>query len=46
MFLRTPGGLERTVEEEGYLLVLRTPTSPDFDLTEPISCEWRPGDVW
>jgi aminoglycoside 2'-N-acetyltransferase I len=46
MFVRTPGGLERTPDEEGYLLVLRVPASPPLDSTEPISCEWRAGDVW
>jgi aminoglycoside 2'-N-acetyltransferase I len=45
-FVRTPDGLVRTPDDEGYLLVLRTPSSPPFELTEPISCEWRPGDVW
>ncbi len=45
-FVRTPDGLLRTPEEEGYILVLRTPTSAPFELTEPISCDWRPGDVW
>ena len=45
-FLRTPDGPVRTPDEEGFILVLRTPSSPPFELTEPISCEWRPGDVW
>ncbi len=46
-FLRTPYGDQRTPDEEGYLLVLLTPRSPvGLDLTAPISCEWRPGDVW
>ena len=45
-FVRMPDGEQRTPEEEGYILVLRTPTSPPFDLAEPISCDWRPGDVW
>lgn len=45
-FVRTADGEQRTLEEEGYILVLRTPTSPPFDLAEPISCDWRPGDVW
>ena len=45
-FVRTPEGLRRTPDDEGYILVLRTPTSPPFELTEPISCDWRPGDVW
>ncbi len=46
-FLRTPGGDQRTPDEEGYLLVLRTPATPTgLDLAAPISCEWRAGDVW
>ena len=45
-FVRLEDGPVRTPDEEGYLLVLRTPISPPFELTEPISCEWRPGDVW
>jgi aminoglycoside 2'-N-acetyltransferase I len=45
-FVRTSDGPLRTPDDEGYLMVLRTPTSPRFELTEPISCEWRPGDVW
>jgi len=44
--VRTPEGETRTPDEEGYILVLRTPSSPPFDLAEPISCDWRPGDVW
>ena len=45
-FVRAAEGLTRTPDEEGYILVLRTPTSPAFGLTEPITCDWRPGDVW
>jgi aminoglycoside 2'-N-acetyltransferase I len=45
-FARSPQGLERTPDDEGYVLVLRTPTSPPFELTDPISCDWRAGDVW
>ncbi len=44
--VRTPGGMQRTPDEDGYILVLATPASPPLDLTAPISCEWRPGDVW
>ncbi len=44
--VRTPDGLRRTPDDDGYILVLRTPTSPPFELTAPISCDWRPGDVW
>jgi aminoglycoside 2'-N-acetyltransferase I len=45
-FVRGPRGLEGTPDEEGFILVLRTPRSPSFDLDGDLSCEWRPGDVW
>jgi len=45
-YVRRPGGLQRTEEDDGYIMVLPTPSSPALDLTEPTSCEWRPGDVW
>jgi len=44
--VRTPSGLQPTPDDDGYILVLPTPTSPPLDLSDPISCEWRPGDVW
>jgi aminoglycoside 2'-N-acetyltransferase I len=52
LFVRAAGtgdegpSLERTPDDEGSLLVLRTPASPPFEGTEPLSCDWRPGDVW
>jgi aminoglycoside 2'-N-acetyltransferase I len=46
IFVRTDSGLIRTAEEDGQILVRLTPTSPDLDLSAPISCDWRPGDVW
>ena len=45
-FVRTPDGPRRTPDDDGYILVLETPTSPPLDLAAAISCEWRPGDVW
>jgi aminoglycoside 2'-N-acetyltransferase I len=45
-FVRTDAGLIRTEEEDGQVLVRLTPTSPELDLSAPISCDWRPGDVW
>jgi aminoglycoside 2'-N-acetyltransferase I len=45
-YVRLAHGDQRTPDEEGDLLVLLTPSSPRLDLTEAISCEWRPGDVW
>ena len=44
--VRTEQGLVRTPEEDGNVLVRLTPLSPRLDLSAPISCEWRPGDVW
>jgi aminoglycoside 2'-N-acetyltransferase I len=44
--VRTEDGERRTPEEDGYIMVLFTPATPPLDLDLPISCEWRPGDVW
>lgn len=45
--VRTPSGTIRTPEEDGYVMVLRTPrTPPDLDLAATIMCGWRAGDVW
>jgi aminoglycoside 2'-N-acetyltransferase I len=44
--VRTDDGTHRTPSEDGYILVLPTPSLPSLDLTVAISCEWRPGDVW
>jgi aminoglycoside 2'-N-acetyltransferase I len=41
-----PKGLERTAEEDGSVLVLRTPATEALDLTGPLVCDWREGDVW
>lgn len=45
-FVRTTEGERRTPDEEGFIMVLRTPSTPPIDLADPISCDWRPGDVW
>ena len=44
--VRTPAGPRPTPDDDGYILILETPTSPPLDLTAAISCDWRPGDVW
>jgi aminoglycoside 2'-N-acetyltransferase I len=44
--VRTAAGVRPTPEDDSYILVLATPTSPELDLDAPISCDWRPGDVW
>jgi aminoglycoside 2'-N-acetyltransferase I len=41
-----PDGPVRTAEEDGGLLVLRTPATGALDLAGPITCDWRAGDVW
>lgn len=43
---RTVTGERRTPDEDGFVMILTTPTSPALDLDLPLSCEWRPGDVW
>jgi len=44
--VRSTGGDLRTPDEDGYIMVLTTDRTRDIDLTLPISCDWRPGDVW
>jgi aminoglycoside 2'-N-acetyltransferase I len=44
--VRTADGQRPTPDDDGYLLVLATQSSPPLDLKAPISCEWREGDVW
>jgi aminoglycoside 2'-N-acetyltransferase I len=44
--VRTAKGVEPTPDEDGYILVLMTTSTPSLDLGAAISCEWRPGDVW
>jgi aminoglycoside 2'-N-acetyltransferase I len=45
-YVRTEAGLVRTEEDDGGVLIRLTPSSPELDLSAPISCDWRPGDVW
>lgn len=45
-FVDGPGGRERTAEEDGGILVLRTPPAAELDLDGDIVCDWRAGDVW
>lgn len=45
--VRIDDGEVLTPREDGFVMVHRTPTTPaDIDLDAPISCDWRPGDVW
>ncbi|HYH27442.1 MAG TPA: GNAT family N-acetyltransferase [Actinomycetota bacterium] len=44
--VRTTDGEIRTPEDDGFVMVRTTPSSPALDLSAPISCDWRLGDVW
>jgi aminoglycoside 2'-N-acetyltransferase I len=44
--VRTDDGVELTPWEDDTVMVLLTDASAAIDLTEPITCEWRCGDVW
>ena len=44
--VRTNRGIVPTPEDDGSILVRLTPSTPNLDRAAPISCEWRPGDVW
>jgi aminoglycoside 2'-N-acetyltransferase I len=43
-WVRTPNGLMRTPDEDGWIYVLEARAA--LDLSESLTCEWRPGDVW
>ena len=45
-FVDGPGDHVPTPDEDGDIMILRTPQSPKLDLNGPITCDWRPGDVW
>ena len=45
-FVRDADDGRATPDDDGFVMVLRTPSTPDLDETAPISCDWRPGDVW
>jgi aminoglycoside 2'-N-acetyltransferase I len=45
-FVSGPRGLQRTPDDDGGIMILRTPGSPSLDLEGQIVCSWRPGDVW
>ncbi len=45
-FVTSPDGPRWPPDGGGGVLVLRTPTSPPLDLSSPLGCDWRGGDVW
>lgn len=44
--VRTPRGIKPTPDEDGFIMILRTPTTPPLDADLTLSCEPRPGDAW
>ncbi len=44
--VRTGADEAATPDEDGYIMVLLTPSTLRVSLDAPIACEWRPGDVW
>ena len=42
----SPDGRRRTPEDDGDVMILRTPRTPPLDLDAEIVCDWRAGDVW
>ena len=45
-FVDGPRGQERTPDDDGDVMILRTARSPHLDLDGDIVCDWRLGDVW
>lgn len=44
--VRTERGVARTPDEDGLVMIRRTPASPELDLDAMLTCDWRAGDVW
>ena len=45
-FVAGPDGPVPTEEEDGSILVLRTPVTAGLELAGALVCDWRAGDVW
>jgi aminoglycoside 2'-N-acetyltransferase I len=45
-FVDGPGGRQRTPDDDGSVMIFRTPRAPLLDLEGEIVCDWRTGDVW
>ena len=45
-FVDGPHGRERTPDDDGGVMILRTARSPHLDRDGEIVCDWRAGDVW
>jgi aminoglycoside 2'-N-acetyltransferase I len=45
-FVDSRRGRQRTPDDDGGVMILRTPGSPRLDPDGEITCDWRAGDVW
>lgn len=45
LYVRTAAGRLASPESE-IVMILRLPRTPPLDLTEPLSVEWRQGEIW
>ena len=45
-FASSSQGRIRTPDEDGAVMILRTPSTQDIDPSGPLTCDWRSGDVW
>ena len=45
-YVDSPSGRVRTADEDGGILIMRTPQTPELDTGVSLTCDWRQGDVW
>lgn len=45
LFIRANGELEASPEDE-EVMIYRLPKTPALDITDPLSAEWREGELW
>lgn len=45
-FVDDPVGRQRTTDDDGGVMILRTAATPPLELDGEIMCDWRRGDVW
>jgi aminoglycoside 2'-N-acetyltransferase I len=45
-FVQLPHARTRTPDDDGGIMVLRTPRTPPIDVAGDITADWRSGDVW
>ena len=44
LFIRTDSGIIPTPREE--VMILRRPRTPNLNINDPLSAEWREGELW